>query len=503
MRTAAASVDRRGLIPATILIGAIGLLAAAVVKDARLSVVAPLVLLVVLAASAHRTIFRWESLLAGIVLVIFFIPIKRYTLPSQLPFNLEPYRLMIMFVALAWWTSLLIDRRVRLRASGLEGPILLFAFAAVASVGVNDSSIAAAGVTTEVVKTLTFFASFFVLFYVVVSLVRSRAHLDRLIALLVGSGTVVALCAIVESRTNFNVFNHLGKAFPFLTYHDPSSVGLTTSTLDRSGRLRVFASAEHPIELAAVLVMLIPLAFYLAKVTGRRRWFLMAGVLGLGALATVSRTGVIMMVVAGLVLLWLRPADVKRFLPLLVPAVCALYFALPHTLGTFYSAFFPKQGLIADQQQAGQQCQCGRLAEFGPAIREWSGHPLFGEGFGSRIVSYADAVRLGVKKARLLDDQWLGSLLETGVLGVAGLLWLFIRSIRRMSRIAREDDGDDGWLGAALAASLFAFAIGMLTFDALGFVQVTITFFLLLALSGVLRNVHLARTRNPAAWSGS
>jgi O-antigen ligase len=215
-----------------------------------------------------------------------------------------------------------------------------------------------------------------------------------------------------------------------------------------------------------------------------------------------------MMVVLGLVLLRLRPTDVKRFAPLLIPAVCALYFALPHTLGSFYSAFFPKGGLIADQSttvtgnSAGAD---GRLADIGPSLHEWAQKPVFGEGFGSRVVSRDVNTAPDVPRSRLLDDQWLGSLLEIGFVGICALLWLFIRPIRRMSRIAREDDGDDGWLAAALAASLFGFAIGMLTFDALGFVQVTITFFLLLALSSVLRNLYEEKRagRQETGLSGS
>jgi polysaccharide biosynthesis protein PslJ len=493
MRAAAANRDRGSLTAAIILITSIAVLAVSVTQNVKVSVVTSLVFMVVLAASSYRTLVRWESLLAGIVLVIFFIPIKRYTLPSALPFNLEPYRLLIAFVAVAWFTSLLIDKRVRLRGSGLEPAIGLFAFAALASVAANVSGIEANGVTSTVVKTLTFFASFFILFYVVVSLIRRRDQLDGFIKLLVASGAILSIAALIEARMDYNVFNHLSSALPFLKYHDPTTVGLTTNSLDRSGRLRVYGSAEHPIELSAVLVMLIPLAFYLAKSSGRRIWFLLAGVLGLGALATVSRTGVVMIVVVGLVLLRLKPADVKRFLPLLVPALCAVYFMLPNTLGSFYAAFFPKQGLIADQSNiaVGNQAYAdGRLADIGPSLHEWAQKPLFGQGFGSRIVSRDDATRLGVTPARLLDNQWLGSLLETGFVGICALLWLFIRAIRKMTRISGEDDGPDGWLAAAIAASLTAFAVGMLTFDALGFVQVTITFFLMLALSAVLWRTH-------------
>ena len=56
--------------------------------------------------------------------------IRRYTLPMNLPFELEPYRLVVMIVAAGWLASLLTDRRVLLRPTGFGGPLRLFAFAA-------------------------------------------------------------------------------------------------------------------------------------------------------------------------------------------------------------------------------------------------------------------------------------------------------------------------------------------------------------------------------------
>jgi hypothetical protein len=55
---------------------------------------------------------------------------------------------------------------------------------------------------------------------------------------------------------------------------------------------------------------------------------------------------------------------------------------LPNTLGGIYSAFFPKQGLVAQQtQRAGMgdgEAADGRLARVGPSIAEWSKRPLLG-----------------------------------------------------------------------------------------------------------------------------
>jgi hypothetical protein len=387
---------RPELAPPLAILGALALLSVAVVSQTGVRFAAPIALIAVVLATGHRVLLRWTSLLTAIVLVIFFIPIKRYELPSALPFNLEPYRLLIALVALGWLTSLLIDSRLRLRTGGLEAPIAAFIFAAVASVGMNTTRIDTLGLTQYVVKTLTFFATFFILFYFVVSIVRSRVDIDRMIRVMVGSGAIVAVAALIEYRTHDNLFNHLGQFLPVLKFQDPKvTAGLSATYLDRSGSFRAYASAAHPIELSAVLTMLIPFAIYLFRKYAERRWIVAALLLGIGVFSTLSRTGIVMLVVIGVVYFRNRPRETRRLLPALIPILCAVYVAVPHTLGSLYSQFFPKQGLVAQQSQIGTDhnnlVSDGRLADIGPSITEWSRTPLFGQGFGTRLTDSAQS----------------------------------------------------------------------------------------------------------------
>jgi polysaccharide biosynthesis protein PslJ len=227
-------------------------------------------------------------------------------------------------------------------------------------------------------------------------------------------------------------------------------------------------------------MMILPLGLYLAQTTRKAVWWLAAFVIGLGSLATLSRTGVIMAFVAAVTLVVLRPVDTKRLLPLAVPAMLVVFVALPNALGAFKSAFFPQGGIVAEQSAIvpGNQLRAdNRLADIGPTLAEWRKHPAFGQGFGTRIVE-PDR-----QNARILDNQWLGLLLEAGAVGVGLLLWLYVRSIRALGRSARRDVSSLGLLSGSLAASIASFAVGMLTFDAFSFIQVTFVLFVVLALA--------------------
>ena len=472
MRVVLGQEKRGPLVASTILVAAIALLGFTVFTSDKLSTIGPLLAVGVVLVVWHQTLFRWRSLIVLIVLVILFIPIKRYSLPASLPINLEPYRLVVFFVALGWVTSLLIDPRVRFRKTPIDGPLILFAFIALLSDIVNRTRVNS--VQSEVVKKLLFFLSFFLVFYLTVSLLRRARDIDFIVRVLVAGGAVLGLLAIVERNTGYDVFNHLQSVFPFLHLDSLNVPHLPP----RGGRLRVYASAQHPIALGAALTMLVPFAIYLTRHHGKR-WWGAAALLTLGSMTTGSRTSVTMFIAIGVVYLLLRPTLVRRFWPALIPALLAIHFAAPGALGTVRSSFFPKGGLIAQQTNAA--VGHGRLATLGPALRrEFDPNPLLGEGFGTRVTAPTPTVP--VANAPILDDQWLGIVCETGVAGTIALLWLFIRFIRRLWPAARDDDSPFGWLMIASIASVASFAVSMFFYDAFSFIQVTFLLFIVMGL---------------------
>src|SRR5207253_1078991 len=103
---------------------------------------------------------------------------------------------------------------------------------------------------------------------------------------------------------------------------------------ERVGRLRAYGPAEHAIALSALFAMMVAPAGYLGYSTRQRRWWLAMALIVLGCLATVSRTGVLMLVVEAVVFLILRPQQTKKLWPALVPLLIAVHLALPGTLGT-------------------------------------------------------------------------------------------------------------------------------------------------------------------------
>lgn len=482
MRALAGSASRAPVAPAAAFLVFAALAASAIETNIPVGKLAPVVFGAVALGATYRWALRWRSLVMITVLVILFIPIGRYALPSSLPFQLEPYRIVVAFLALAWVSSLLIDPRVRLRSTGLEAPVALYIATMFISMLLNPGRVEA--VSSLLTKTLMFTLSFFVVVYLLPSVLARKDDVDVVVRTFVVGGAIVGLAAIIESRTDYNVFNHLSRVLPFLRLGQlPFQGGLDVSGIARGGHVRAYASAEHPIALGAALVMLMPLAFYLVKKTGQRRWWGCLVLMLLGLFAAQSRTGFLMLIVVIGAIVWYRRSAVKRYWPALIPAVVLIHFAVPGTFGTMLQSFFPKGGLIA--QQTNQNVGSGRLATLWPVLHsEFDPHPIFGEGFGTRIAG--DNGPNVTANAPILDDQWAGVLVETGIVGAFAFGWIFVRCIRMLGRFARGRDDDEGWLAVALAAGVAAFGIGMFTFDAFSFIQVTFIFYFFLALAGSL-----------------
>jgi hypothetical protein len=476
MSEASVEIRRPSAVPAVLVAASLGLVALGIGTGVSTIGVVLLAVLVTTAAWARTTSISWPRLLAVLILIILLIPIRRYALPGNLPFQLELYRVFVAMLILGWFAALLVDPAIRLRRMGFEGPIALILIAAVGSVVMNPDRVAP--VSAEVEKSLMFFLSFVLVLYVTVSVIRRLDNIDQLAKTLVLGGGIVAVAAIFEARTGYNVFNHLSRGMPFL--RDLGEVG----GYQRVGtaKLRVFGSAQHPIALSAALVMLTPLALYLYRRYRARRWLLCALALAAACASTISRTGIIMFLVVGVVFLWLRPRETRRLWPALLVVPIAIHFALPGTLGAIKQSFLPAGGLLAEQRASANTAGSGRIADLGPGLERWQRQPLLGQGFGTQVVNLNAA---GIE-SNILDNQWLGTLIGTGILGFSGWLWFFIRAVRRFGAEARRDRSERGWLLAAIAASIAAYAVGMLTFDAFAFIQVTFLLFILVGLGSAL-----------------
>jgi len=451
------------------------MLAATVVVGRGIEPVAVLLIIVSALVAWHRWILSWQVVLSLVLAVVLFVPVGRYSIGANTPFSLDLYRLAIALVLLAWTASLLVDPRVRLRRTALDAPILLIVAATLGGVVINHGRVAP--LSAAVLKSLLFFLSFVALYFFITSVVRTAGAVVAVTKFIVSGVAALAFLAVVEQRTGLNVFDHVRAVLPFLQFQ-----GSITS--DRYGLVRAVGSADHPIALGVLFAMAVPLGVALAK-SRSPAWWAPSLMIMVGVLATASRTPVIAIAVAAVVLLWLRPRELTPLLPLVIPMLIVIKIVAPGSLATLKNSFLPQSGpgLIAGQRTlAADPTLISGRANFKPRLIEGMHRPIFGQGLGTRQVGAGNPLR----NAPVLDNQWLSLFLDIGLLGVAGWIWLFVRIDRRLGRIARTRGSPEGWLAAALVASITGFAVSMATYDSLAFVQETVVLWVLLALAATL-----------------
>jgi hypothetical protein len=356
--TRVADIDR-----ATVLVGgSFTLIAASILMQKGIAPIAAAVAVGMALAAWHATVLRWPVLVGVLLAIMLIVPIGRYSIPINLPFGLELYRLAVAAVLAVWGGALLVDPKVGLRRSPFRVPLMIILCATFGSIFVNAGRVIPLG--SPVLKSATFFLSFVLLHYFVVSVIRSRRAIENVAKFLVTGTAAVAVSAIVEQRTQFNIFDHVGKVLPFLQFNGAVEA-------ERLGLIRAVGSSGHPIELGLVLAMMLPLGLAVGFGCGRR-WWIPTTALAVGVMSSASRTPILVLLAAGLTLLWLRPKEVKRMLPLLVPLIVVVKLALPGSIATLKSAFFPQGGLLAEQQMearnADPMLSGGRVRQLGPML---------------------------------------------------------------------------------------------------------------------------------------
>jgi polysaccharide biosynthesis protein PslJ len=448
------------------------LLAATVVVGRGVQPVAAVLILVSAVVAWHRWMLTWHALLGVVLAVVLFVPVGRYSLAVDLPLGLELYRIVVALVLLLWTSALLVDPSVQVRRTPLDGPIVLLVLASLASVVVNYGRVAP--LAGAVLKAVTLFLSFVIFFYFISGVVRTVGSVVAVMKVIVSGVAFVAWFAIVEQRTGFNLFDHVRSVLPVLKFEG-------SITAERFGLIRAVGSADHPIALGVLFAMTVPLGVALAKARSSYWWAPTLLIL-IGVMATASRTPILALVTGAVAFLWLRPRDIVPLLPMCIPIVIVIKVVAPGSIATVKSLFFPPAGesLIASQKTlAGDPTLISGRANLVPRIKDGMRRPLLGQGLGTRQTGDTNPLR----NSPILDNQWLGIFLDIGLLGLIAWVWLIVRVARRLGHVAKTRGSPDGLVAAGLVASITGFAVAMVTYDSLAFVQETLIFWVCLALA--------------------
>jgi len=155
-----------------------------------------------------------------------------------------------------------------------------------------------------------------------------------------------------------------------------------------------------------------------------------------------------------------------------------LFVTLPGFLGTITGLF---TGIANDSSAQ------SRTGSYAIATEFIQRAPVFGRGFSTFLPSYW-----------ILDNQYLGLLIEMGIVGLAGMLLLLTSGAVAAVRSRRRSlEPDVRQIGQALAASVTCGAVSLALFDLLGFPMSAGILFLMLGLCGALW--RLVRQRSPTA----
>ncbi len=308
--------------------------------------------------------------------------------------------------------------------------------------------------------------------------VPNWARLRGILKVFVWSGAFMAFVGLVQSVLNYDLRQYL--LIPGLEIKS----GLADFALRGDGGLfRVAGTATHYIEFSTVLAVAIPFGIhftFFAPTRNARIGFAVATLLmAAGLPLAISRTGVLALAVAVLTMFVLAWNWRMRYNVMIVGVlvVAGLAMVKPGIVGTFRAMF---------QQADSDPSITGRTDDYSYIAYWFSQRPMLGRGPGTLVPELY----------LILDNQWLMTLVTTGVLGVLALLLLHIMCISlawiALRRSARREDRH--LCAALISTQLIAMLVG-LTFDSFSFTTFSFTLALLSGACGVVwRVTHPART---------
>jgi hypothetical protein len=400
----------------------------------------------------HTTrVLPW--MVAGFIAVLWLLPINAITVQASLPVDLKLDRLILPVIVGVWLLTMAAGGpgAPRWRFTRVHAAVAAFVAVAFLSVVLNSPSLAGALEFSLAIKKLTMLAGFFLTFLLVASVVR----LSEIRPFMTFSLALAVLCALGilwEYRFGTNLFyTWSGRLLP--GFFQVSA--LDTSGFDEIGRRAVAGPADLSLEAVGMHSMALPIALVRvmhSKRTAERVLCGIAACILLGAMvATYRKSALLAPLTVCLVLAYFRRRELLRLAPLGVVVVLAIPALAPNALGSIVDQFAPNR--------LGVSTVSDRVSDYDAIRPDVLSHLAFGRGFGS----YDHTVY------RVLDNDLLMRLVETGIVGLAAYVLMLVLAIAAAVPIVRGRDLSRAPPALVVVAATAAFLVLSALFDIMSF----------------------------------
>lgn len=305
--------------------------------------------------------------------------------------------------------------------------------------------------------------------------IRTRRQLDLLLRTLVGFAAAMATVGLLQFFRVVDLTRYL--RLPGLHQnHELIGIGARGD----ADFARVAGTASHYIEFGVVLALVLPIAlhyaFFAPAGRGRVMQWVAVGLIGSSIPLSISRSAVVTvavsMGVAAMVWPWRRRYNV---LAVTVVATAVFHVVNRGVLGTIRALF-----TNLDNDPSIQ----GRLSDSAFVTKMVAERPWLGRGAGTVIP----------ERYILLDNEFYGTAIGGGVLGLAALAAMFLvpYMVARGVRL-RAASEESRHLGQALAAVMPAALVASGTFDSFGFPTFVGVLFVVVGATGALQRLEGVR----------
>ncbi|WP_433876422.1 O-antigen ligase family protein [Sinomonas atrocyanea] len=285
-------------------------------------------------------------------------------------------------------------------------------------------------------------------------------------------GSFCAIIAIIQFTTRINPVEWFPAVLPGF-----SENGAASSFQVRDALMRVAGTTLHPIELGVVTAMLLPLAVWRAinDPLGRRwtHWLTVALLLMANALA-VSRSALLAIAVALMVMVPALPPLARRWTTVVIPGALAAFFvAVPGLVST----------LATSVAEGGDDSSIQwRLDDYPLAENLVGSHPWFGSGPGTYLP-------LDAKDN--FDNQYLLTAVTLGIVGlVAFAAYTVVPALSALGVMWTSKDPSLRLLASSAAAGSLIAAVASATFDSMSFPVFALIFPFFIGLGGAARRMQ-------------